>query len=164
VLFKADVILHYRSEQGKRTTFKAYDSLGNYSTVGLQFTLEPGFEVIVTQRLQQIRGNADNDQIHELYIEDRGYWRLGKQVLPFGQNRLLRESVYAGRYETVLGFESLPAVLSVCDGGQGRQRGFVGRVGTRLGVSGAFGNHFGIDASSVGRRIRRAKTGATSRS
>ena len=150
-----DVLIHFeplfniRSDRNGKTTFQLYDALGNYGTVGLSFNLEPGFRVLVSQRLQKIDGNADDDQLDLLYIEDRGYWRLGKQILPFGRNGLLKESVYGARYETNLGWEALPASLSACDGGAGLQRGFMGRIGTRLGFSFAFGERFGIDASSL---------------
>lgn len=149
VLVKLDVLLHYRTEQGGRTTVRAYDSLGRYGTAGLSFTLEPGFQVIISQRFQKIKGNADDDQLDALYIEDRGLWRFGKQLMPFGQNGLLRESVYGGRWETTLGGEGVPASLAACDGGRGLQRGIIGRVGSRLGFSFAVGNRFGIDASSL---------------
>jgi len=149
VIVKIDLLLNYRTEQGGRTFLRAYDSLGRYGTAGLSFTLEPGFQVLISQRLQKIRGNADDDQLDELYIEDRGYWKVGKQVMPFGKNSLLRESIYGARLETTLGTDALPASLAACDGGSGLQRGFIGRIGSRLGVSFAIGDHFGIDASSL---------------
>lgn len=149
VVVKFDFLLHYRTEQGGKTFLRAYDSLGNYGTVGLSFTLEPGFQVLVSQRLQKIKGNADDDQLDQVFIEDRGYWRMGKQVMPFGQNGLLRESVYGGRLETTLGDLALPASLAACDGGHGLQRGVMGRIGGRLGFSFAIGDRFGIDASSL---------------
>jgi hypothetical protein len=148
VIIKIDPLLHYREVPRGKDTLRGYDSLGNYGTVGLSFNLEPGFQVVVSQRLQKIKGNADGDQLDLLYIEDRGLWRVGKQILPFGRNQLLRESVYAARFETTLGSEAFPAVFAACDAGPGRQSGFTGRIGTRFGASFAIGEHFGIDASS----------------
>lgn len=149
VLIKIEPLFHFRTNRNGKTTFHLYDSLGNYGTVGLSFNLEPGFQVLVSQRLQTIDGNADGDQLDLIYIEDRGLWRLGKQVLPFGRNGLLKESVYGARFETNLGSEAFPASLAACDGGHGLQRGFTGRIGSRLGISFALGERFGIDASSL---------------
>lgn len=148
VIVKFDPIFHYRTDREGKTTFRAYDALGNYGTVGLSFTLEPGFLVLVSQRLQTIAGNADDDQLDQIFIEDRGLWRVGKQLMPFGQNHLLRESAYGARFETNLGSDALPASLAACDSGSGRQRGLMGRIGSDLGVSFAVGDRFGIDASS----------------
>lgn len=148
VIVKFDPIFHYRTDREGKTTFRAYDALGNYGTVGLSFTLEPGFQVLVSQRLQTIPGNADDDQLDQIFIEDRGLWRVGKQLMPFGQNHLLRESANGARFETNLGSDALPASLAACDSGTGRQRGIMGRIGSDIGVSFAVGNRFGIDASS----------------
>jgi hypothetical protein len=41
------------------------------------------------------------------------------------------------------------AIASACDGGFGRERGIVGRIGRELGVSFAFGQHFGIAGTSL---------------
>lgn len=149
VLIKVEPLFHFRNDRNGKTTFHLYDSLGNYGTVGLSFNLEPGFQVLVSQRLQKIDGNADSDQLDLIYIEDRDLWRLGKQILPFGRNGLLKESVYGARFETNLGSEAFPASLAACDGGRGLQRGFIGRIGSRLGISFALGERFGIDASSL---------------
>lgn len=149
VIIKVEPLFHFRTDRNGKTTFRLYDSLGNYGTVGLSFNLEPGFQVLISQRLQTIDGNADNDQLDLIYIEDRGLWRLGKQILPFGRNGLLKESVYGARFETNLGSEAFPASLAACDGGRGLQRGFIGRIGSRFGISFAFGERFGIDASSL---------------
>lgn len=148
VLVKVDALFHYRSESKGKTTLRAYDSLGNYGTVGLSFTLEPGFQVLISQRFQAIDDSADEDQLDQMFIEDRGFWRLGKQIMPFGPNGLIRENSYGARFETNLGSDALPASLAAVDGGSGRQRGLMGRVGTRLGFSLAVGNRFGLDPSS----------------
>lgn len=149
VLIKIDAILHYRSVKGRGSSLHAYDSLGNYGTVGLSFTLEPGFRVYVAQRLEEIDNKAEDDQLDELYIEDKGYWRVGKQRLPFGRGAFINENASATRVDTYLGSDNLPAALAYCDGGEGRQKGFVGRLGSRLGVNFAVGDHFGIDTASL---------------
>lgn len=148
VLVKVDGLLHYRSEAKGKTTLRAYDSLGNYGTVGLSFTLEPGFQVLIAQRFQAIDDSADEDQLDLMFVEDRGFWRVGKQIMPFGANGIVRENSYGARFETNLGSDALPASLAAVDGGTGRQRGVMGRVGTRLGFSFAIGNRFGLDPAS----------------
>lgn len=149
VLVKIDALLHYRTDKGKRGKLNAYDSLGNYGTVGLTFTLEPGFQIYLAQRLEEIDDRAEDDQLDQFYIEDKGYWRVGKQRLPFGKGVLINENVSATRIDTYLGSDAIPASLAYCDGGKGFQKGLIGRIGTRLGVSFAIGNRFGIDTSSL---------------
>jgi len=104
---------------------------------------------VVSQRLQRIPGDGDPDQIDEYYIEDEGIWRAGKQYLPLGGGRLLRESVVAVRGDTSLLLEGVPITAAACDGGPGRQRGFVLRLGGTFGATVAMGDHFGISASSL---------------
>jgi hypothetical protein len=149
VVIKLSARLDYRFEPHGSTTLRFYDTLGRHSTVSLGFRLEPGLHAVVSQRLQRIPNDGDPDQIDEYYVEDEGIWRAGKQYLPFGAGALLRESVVAVRGDTNLLFESLPVSVAACDGGPGRQRGFVGRVGGNLGFSAAIGEHFGISGSSL---------------
>lgn len=149
VLVKVDALLHYRTETKGKTTLRAYDSLGNYGTVGLSFTLEPGFQVLIAQRFQSIDDSADEDQLDQMFIEDRGFWKVGKQMMPFGANGIIRENSYGARFETNLGSEALPASLAAVDGGSGRQRGVMGRIGTRLGFSFAVGNRFALDPATL---------------
>ncbi len=149
VLVKIDALLHYRAVGRKNGALHAYDSLGNYGTVGLTFTLEPGFQVFVAQRLEEIEGRAEDDQLDQIYIEDKGYWRVGKQRLPFGKGVLINENVSATRVDTYLGSDAVPAALAYCDGGKGLPKGAIGRIGSRLGLSFALGDHFGIDTASL---------------
>jgi len=149
VLVKVDALLHYRTETKGKTTLRAYDSLGNYGTVGLSFTLEPGFQVLIAQRFQAIDDSADEDQLDQMFVEDRGFWKVGKQIMPFGANGIVRENSYGARFETNLGSDALPASLAAVDGGSGRQRGVMGRIGTRLGFSFAVGNRFGLDPATL---------------
>ncbi len=149
VFVKFDARLNYRTVPNGQSTLRWYDSLGNLSTVALTFTLEPGFTVLFSERLQRLPGSGDPEMLDEYYIEDPGYWRFGKQYLPFGQQRLIRESVSAARIDTTLGNEAFPLALAWCDAKGGRQRGLVGRLGTRVGVSFAFGEHFGISQTTL---------------
>lgn len=148
VVVRLDFTPNYRTRSGQSPVFRWYDAMGKASTAGLSMILEPGFRVVVTERLQRIPGDGDPDQLEEYYIEDEGVWRLGKQYLPFARGVLLRESVEAARTDTNLVFEGLPISVAVCDGGNGRPRGVVGRIGTRIGISFAIGEDFGIAATS----------------
>lgn len=126
-----------------------YDPMGRHSIVGLQLLLEPGYRALVTQRLQKIDNDPDKDMVDEAYVEDPGLWRVGKQYLPFGSKVLIRESAPAFRGDTRLVFDNLPIQFAACDGGTGLTRGVVGRIGARLGVSFAIGDHFGVAGTNL---------------
>ena len=127
-----------------------YDPFGHHSVVSLQFSLEPGFRAYVSQKIERIRHDGDTSQIDESYVEDAGVWRAGKQYLPFGLQRIMRESVVAVRSDTDLFLRVLPMSIAACDAGHGRQRGLVGRIGSNsAGVSFAIGQHFGISGTSL---------------
>lgn len=126
-----------------------YDQLGRHSLVSIEFGLEPGFRGFVSERLQKIPDNADNEQLDEYYVEDPGLWRVGKQYMPFGKQRILNEAARGARGDTNLVLESIPVVIAVCDNGSGRTRGFFARAGGRLGISGAYGNHIGAQSTSL---------------
>lgn len=149
VFVKLDARLAYRTVPEGETTLRFYDSLGNLSTVALTFTLEPGFTVLFSERMQRLPSNGDPEMLDEYYVEDPGYWRFGKQYLPFAQQRLFRESVSAARVDTTLGNDAFPLAIAWCDGKGGRQRGLIGRIGTRIGLSFAVGEHFGISPTTL---------------
>ena len=149
VQVKADLGPTFRNEVNGGSDGHWYDPFGHHSTIALQFGLEPGFRGYVSQKIERIRHDGDNSQIDESYVEDVGVWRAGKQYLPFGQQRILRESVVAIRSDTDFFFRELPMQVAACDGGHGRQRGIVGRIGQDIGVSFAIGQHFGISGTSL---------------
>jgi hypothetical protein len=149
VAVKLDLAPTYRSSKGADTLFRWYDTLGHYSTAGLLLRLEPGYRAYVSERLQRVNNDADPEQLDEYYVEDPGIWRLGKQYLPFGRQGLLRESVRAARGDTRLLVESVPIAVALCDNGARQARGIVGRIGSVVGVSFAYGNDFGAQASSL---------------
>lgn len=149
VLVKLDLNLSFSSGPGTDTLFRAYDLKGRTSTVGLHFSLEPGFLAVVSQRFQKVPSSADQNQLEESYVEDPGYWRAGKQFLPFGVGRILVESVSAGRIQRLVGGDQIPATLAVSEDLKGLPRGFVGRLGSKFGVSFAFGENFGVSATSL---------------
>lgn len=149
ILIKLDVRTHYLSERAGSSTVRLYDPLGRASTVTLTAILETGFQVVLVERLARLPNDPVGDLLEEAYIEDVGYWRLGRQFLPFGQRRTLRENAMAARVETTLGEDYLPLNVAWADEGEGRQRGLVGRLGTRIGVSFALGDRFGIAPTSL---------------
>lgn len=149
VQFKADFGPTYRSEAKGGSAIRWYDPFGHHSVIALQFALEPGFRAYVAQKIQRIANDGDNSQVDESYVEDTGVWRAGKQYLPFGNQVILRESVTAIRSDTELFLRVLPMSVAACDGGSRRQRGFIGRIGTDVGFSFAFGRHFGISGTSL---------------
>jgi hypothetical protein len=149
VFVRLDTYLTYRSVKGGDTTLRGYDWLGRHSVVGLELALEPGFRGWVSQRLQRIPNDADPEQLDEYFIEDPGLWRLGKQYLPFGQMRMIRENGRAARGDTNLLFENLPISAAILDNGQGRSRGVIGRIGSRVGLSFAVGKNFAAQGTSL---------------
>jgi hypothetical protein len=128
---------------------KGYDPMGRYSTVALDFTLEPGFNVVVSQKFQRIPHDADPESFDEYYIEDKGYWKVGKQYLPFGRSTVLRESVYAGTIRLTIGDRAFPFVFGYADAGEGRQRGFMARIGDKVGLSIMEGHNLAINATAL---------------
>ena len=150
VQVKADLGPTFSNVSGGGSNTHWYDQFGHNSTIALQFTLEPGLRAYVAQKIERIRHDGDTTQIDESYVEDAGVWRAGKQYLPFGQQRIIRESVVAVRSDTDLFLRVLPFHVAACDGGHGHQRGLVGRMGgSTAGVSFAFGQHFGISGTSL---------------
>jgi hypothetical protein len=149
VQVKADLGPTYRNQVIGGSDTHWYDPFGHHSTISLQFGLEPGFRAFVSQKIERIRHDGDRSPIDESYVEDQGVWRAGKQYLPFGQRRIIRESVVAIRSDTQFFLHDLPMSISACDGGGGRERGIVGRIGRTLGVSFAVGEHFGIAGTSL---------------
>jgi hypothetical protein len=141
--------LDYRN-LSDRANLRLYNPLGRPSTVTLTLLLETGFNVLVSERLQRLPGDSTADIFDETYVEDPGIWRIGKQYLPFGAGRLLRESVPAARIDSNLIAERAPVSLALFNGGDGRQNGFVLRVGRSVGGTVAIGEHLGISGTSLG--------------
>lgn len=150
VQVKADLGPTFRNQSGVGSSVHWYDPFGHHSTIALQFSLEPGLRAYVSQKIERISHDGDTSQIDESYVEDAGVWRAGKQYLPFGQQRIIRESVTAVRSDTDLFLRVLPLHIAACDGGHGHQRGIIGRVGSKtVGVSFAVGQHFAISGTSL---------------
>lgn len=149
VKIRTDLRLHYRSERMGGSSLRWYDPMGRHSLVSIEFGLEPGFRAFVSERLQKIKDNADSEQLDEYYVEDPGLWRVGKQYLPFGRQKILREAARGARGDTNLIFDDLPLSGAIADNGSGRTRGAMGRIGGRVGVSFAIGNHFGAQSTSL---------------
>lgn len=155
VLVKLDTSMSLRGGNGSGTQFYGYDPLGRHSVVTLQFNLEPGFDVVLSQRFQVIERDRDKEQLDEYYIEDKGLWRLGKQYLPFGRG-VVRDAVYAASLQTTFGSQAYPVQVAYVDGGPNVAKGVTGRIGGRTGVSASFGERFWGNGASL-TTIRRAE-------
>lgn len=134
--------------ESKNAELRWFDVNGKPSTVGFKVLLPEGNRVTVTQRIARYPGTGDPDLLDEYYLEAPGEWRIGKQVLPFGQKTLFRETAFALKARTNLVFEDSPIELAVVDAGKGRNKGVVGRIGRTTGVSFALGDHFAIQDST----------------
>lgn len=149
VTVNGDIRGHFSLGGKQERSFRWYDPLGRHSVIGFSFGLEPGFRAWVSERLQKIPNSGDSEQLDEYYVEDPGIWRVGKQVLPFGRADLFREYARAVRGDTDLFIEGLPVVVAMADNGPRYTRGVVVRVGSRIGLSVAVGEHFGISATAL---------------
>ncbi|RYG32945.1 hypothetical protein EON81_19445, partial [bacterium] len=150
VRVKVDLGLTTRITDQGRTTFRFFDPLGRPSIVGLSLYLEPGFRFYLGQRIQTIPGGP-NDTVDELYLEDEGNWRIGRQYLPFGTGKLLAENANAIRADSNLIFEGLPLSFAAFDNGRGYAQGYVVRIGaSNLGLSAALGDRIGASGTSIG--------------
>jgi hypothetical protein len=147
--FRLDIRNSFSVSEQNQQRVRWYDRRGRYSLVEMLLVLETGNFVRVAQRLQTIDGAADQENLNEYYIEDRGRWRIGKQYLPFGRRSLVQESALALRYDSELLIFDLPFTVAYADAGAGRQRGVVARVGDLLAASVAVGDNFGIGAQSL---------------
>lgn len=159
-----DALGTYRFESKGPSSFRYYSLFGEPSVASLRFTLETGFTGYISQKLQRIPNDGDPYPFDEAYIEDEGIWRVGKQVVPFGTGHILRESVVAVRGDTTFIAEGVPVSLAICDAGDGRQQGVVGRIGpSAYGLSAAIGRHFGINGSSLTQIRLPSQTGGEGR-
>lgn len=145
----ADLRPTISTNRDEESRFRWYDLNGRHSVVGFRMVVESNARIYVAQRIQQMKGDGDPDGLDEAYIELPPEWRLGKQYIPFGARNLVRESVMGVRFNTELVFESIPTEVAYVDGGQGRPRGVVARVGGPVfGASIATGSNFGIQGTS----------------
>lgn len=151
VAIRLDLFPSYLSEEGGKNRLRWYDQMARASTVGLGFNLEPGYYVLVTERLQRITGDKDREQLDELYVEDPGVWRVGRQYMPFGAQNLVRQSSIAIRTSQLPFLQKrVPIQLAYVNDGGKLARGVVGRLGSRhVGVSLAWGDHFLLSSTNL---------------
>ena len=140
--------LGYRTIADGPQYFRLYGFDGRPSIAALAATLPTGFRAYVSEKLERIPGDPDTNLLEEYYFEDPGFWRIGKQVLPFGLTRVIHETVLAARADTNLILQGVPVSAAVCDGGRGLQQGADLRIGSRIGASLFLGNNFGISSES----------------
>lgn len=136
-----------QTKDGNRIRF--YDPLGRHSTVSLTLNLETGYRVFVSERFARIPNDTMGNQLEMAYIEAPGLWRIGHLDTPFGRKFLVRDAGFGAELNTVLLFDNLPVVAATIDNGRRRTRGVVARLGDRVGVSFARGDHFAASATSL---------------
>lgn len=139
----------YRSVRGEDSSLRWYDWTGRHSVVEIELALEPGYRAFVSERFQKIRGDADDEQLDQYYIEDPGLWRVGKQAIPFGLNRVLNEKGRGARGDTsfLIGYQEITG--AVFDNGRDRLRGASLRVGNRIGASLEIGENIAAQGSAL---------------
>ncbi|MBS1709991.1 MAG: hypothetical protein JSS65_14855 [Armatimonadetes bacterium] len=147
--FFADLRPTLARENDRRVVYRWYDLDGRPSVVGFRLILESGNRVTVSQRIRRVDTDADTEALDEYFIESRGFWRLGKQYLPFGAGTILRPSALAARVDTNLLYEDAPIKIALADNGKGRSRGVAGRIGGNFGLSFAYGDSWGIEATDL---------------
>jgi hypothetical protein len=148
VSIKLNLYGNYRSDALGRTTTRLYDPLGNQSLVGLIVRTDLGFQLYASEKLEIIPHGGDPEYLDEYYVTSPGNWKVGKQYLPFGQNKVLHETALAVKTDWDVPFLDVVANLAACEAGPGRQQGVIGRIGDHFGVSFAVGEHFGIEGTS----------------
>ncbi|MEQ1822183.1 MAG: hypothetical protein ABL949_06725 [Fimbriimonadaceae bacterium] len=148
VKIKLDLRIMNRSVRGEDSATKFYDWQGKHSLAMLEFRLEPGYRVFISERFQKILGDADDEQLDEYFVEDPGLWRVGKQTAPFGLGRLYGDKVRGARGDTNILIGTMPIAGIVFDNGSKLARGVIVRFGERIGFSAAIGNNLAAQASS----------------
>lgn len=148
VTFSADINPQITMEEDGLVRLRFYDDAGNFSRLRMNLLLENGWHLRFFQKLGRIANDADDSSVDEVYVERPGDWRVGKQYLPFGSGRLLKETGIGGRLDTYLAIADMPISAAIIENGHGRQSGFIARLGGNIGISVAVGRHFGINATS----------------
>lgn len=148
VAVRVDANINYIVSTGASNRARWFDATGRHSAVGLGITLEPGYYILLTERMQRIKDDLDRQNLDEAYIEDPGLWRVGRQYLPFGSGRIFRESAFAlrGNIDVIKG---APVSIAACDNGALGTKGLLVRVGSNIGVSGATGRFLASSATSL---------------
>ena len=138
--------IHYSSRDSRG---RFYDPFARMSTVSLNLILEGFYVVHVSERFARIPGDSMGKQLESAYFEFPGVWRLGFIDAKFGRNWLIREYALGAEFRTYLLFDNLPIVIATLDDGLRRTRGVISRLGGKLGVSFATGDHFGASGTSL---------------
>lgn len=150
VVLRVDLNPNYTSTTGSKNRLRWFDPLGRPSTIGVGLILEPGYYVLISERLQKIPGDLDTEQLDEAYIEDPSVWRVGRQYLPFGDKNLIREAALGARYDAIIPGLNVPIRMALFDNGVQKLRGAMARVGDRVGISVASGQHLSAAGTSLG--------------
>lgn len=139
--------LRFTTEGAAR--FRMYNDDGEHSRVRLGVTLENGWIVRLYQKIGRIDNDPDESGTEEAYLEKPGWWQAGKFYIPFGGGRIIRETGIGFKLDTTFAFVDLPIEAAYIYNGSRKQRGFVARIGAPIGVSVAYGEHFGIGGTAL---------------
>lgn len=137
------------SETDDRPRLRLTDPLGRHSLLTLRTVLENGIVAQVSQRFARIPNDRASSLLETAVIEAPGLWQLGQVALPFGQRNLIREYSTGATLQTLLLIDQLPLSIGWADGGETRVRGVTARLGGRVGISIATGDHFAATGSSL---------------
>lgn len=148
VSLSADINTQVRTFENGKPQFHWYDDTGNYSRIRMNIDLEEGWTFRFRQKLSRIKNDPDTSAMDEIFLEQRNDWRFGKQYIPYGTGRVIKETAIGVRLNSFLEFIDVPVSVMLLDNGAKKQRGGVIRVGDWVGVSVALGEHFGINSTS----------------
>lgn len=142
--------IRFTLEQGDDDSrFRFYDAFARHSTVSLGMNLETGYRAKITQRFARIDRDTMGNILEEATISAPGLWRIGYFEAKFGSGFLIRDQGFGAELSTVLAFDAVPAKVAVLDNGKRRVKGVVARIGDRIGLSVASGDHFAASATSL---------------
>lgn len=144
-----DFRMNITSSSGNEPRLRLVDPLARYSTITLQTLLENGMVAKLSQRFSKIPGDNSSSILEFAYIEAPGLWQIGHVPLPFGQNSFVRDYGLGGVIQTQLVIDAIPIRVGSVDNGKRRTRGASLRVGDRIGLSYASGDHFAASGTSL---------------
>lgn len=137
------------SDHAGKTRFRLYDPFARMSTISLQTLLENGLIARVEQRFVQVRADSASSSLERASIEAPGLWEIGLVPIPFGRKEWIRDYGTGAKMTSVLILNALPFEVAVVDSGRRRLRGVSVRLGDKIGLSYASGDHFGANAGNL---------------
>lgn len=144
-----DLHLAFQQLENDQSTFHTYNPLGQFSLFVLTAQTYQGFKIYVSQPLERVSHDPDQDSLQNYYIEDPHVWRVGKQFMKFGAEHIIRDNALAVRSDQVIANWGLPVSVIACDSGKGLPTGVIVNLGGNYGASIAVGDNFSISTTSL---------------